>query len=228
MELIDVSMLRAELPDIWGAHLTREWEEAFKAIEQVDAVDEPCCMWEVTRQLLFKTVRAAGMRRVLDIGTYIGFSTLTFALAVGPAGKVVSVDIRPQNTDEGWWKEIGRTLSPLNMLCKLEIENRVEFVTMDSREYLRTTEEKFDFICIDGWHEHDCVYDEIRMALACLSFGGLIFLDDVQPLGYVPRPDHDTIHGPASALQRHMAEGLKVKAVFPIPGAPIVYLLAAR
>jgi predicted O-methyltransferase YrrM len=209
--------LRHELPDIETQDLEQQWQEVLALLTTLDELGHPCAMGLATRQILFKTVRAMGAKTVLDIGTFTGSSALAFALAVGAGGSVVSVDIKPANAPDGNWKKYKRQHSPADLMTLAGVADRVEFVQADSVEYLQATSRRFDFICVDGWHEEQAVYAEIPLALERLNPGGLIFLDDVHPPGYIPPPGCDLITGPELALSRHLREGAPFRMVRSAP-----------
>lgn len=187
--------------------MAAEWAPAYDVLESLGELGVACAMSIGTRRILFQTIRAMGATRVLDIGTYVGTSALNFALAVGEAGSVVSVDIEPDH-----WLKVGRRWSPAELMQQAGVADRVEFVTMDARDYLRTTAERFDFISIDGWHEDFAVEEEVELALGRLNPGGLIFLDDVQDEGETPPPGLDVIDGPRMALAR-LLQRFPIRAV---------------
>lgn len=175
--------LRNELPPIGGSPLHREWLEARNIMASVDSLSTFRAMSVGTRELLFKTVRAIGARRVLDIGTYVGTSALAFALAVGEDGEVVTLDIVDANAPDGYWNVDGRKLSPAATMEKAGVASRVKFIQQSGRDYMESTEGRFDFICIDGGKSFDEDYVTALGALARLTPGGLLFFDDVFPDG---------------------------------------------
>lgn len=203
--------LRADIPAYDTPELESEWQQALKVLIDLGEMEIACAMSVGTRRILFQVVRAMGATDVLDIGTYTGASALAFALT---GARVTTVDIRDANAADGHWKNAGRPRSPADTMAAAGVS--VEFVTSDSVKYLESTKRTFDFICIDGWHESSAVYAEIPLALERLKPGGLIFLDDVQPVGYTPLPGFDVIHGPRRALERHIKENSPFKIV-PLP-----------
>lgn len=221
---MNVSHLRPALPDIDTPELEAQWQEALALLTDLGELGQPCAMAVETREMLFKTIRAMGATRVLDIGTFTGASALAFALAVGPGGSVTTVDIRPANDADGHWRAYGRPRSPAKLMALAGVADRVEFVTLDSVAYLKATHKTFDLISLDGWHKESAVYAEIPLALDRLNPGGLIFLDDVQPAGYVPPPGLDVIDGPRKALERHARERAPFRMI-PAPPA-MAFLLA--
>lgn len=199
--------LREELPAFDTPDLAEQWAEALAVLTHVGELEVPCAMSVGARRVLFQVVRAMGARRVLDIGTYLGTSALAFALAVGEDGVVVSVDNQPHH-----WREQGAR-SPDHLMRDAGMSGRVEFVTQDARGYLRQTEDRFDLISIDGWHEDFAVEDEVGLALGHLLPGGLIFLDDVQVEGEELPIGLDRIDGPRIALERMVQDGAPFRVV---------------
>jgi len=202
-------MLRTKLPIYDTPELAAQWAEAYAVMERVGELGVPCAMGVGTRQVAFQAIRAMDARSVLDIGTYVGTSALNYALAVGEGGRVVTVDIRDANAEDSYWTRAGRGRSPRELLTMAGVADRVEFVTMDSEEYLRSTREKFDFVSIDGWHEAHAVRKDVKLSMERLNDDGLIFMDDVQPGG--PPPEVDSIKGPWRALERLMLEGENIE-----------------
>jgi predicted O-methyltransferase YrrM len=227
MSVIATGHLRGALPD-WETdpELDAQWREALSVIDRLGVRGVSCAMGIDTREMLFKVIRAAGCKTVLDIGTFLGTSALAYALAVGPDGKVVTVDIRDANdAPDSHWRLRERPQSPRDMLEAAGVLDRVEFVTQDSVEYLKHTWQKFDFVSIDGWHDPRGVYAEIPLSLARINDGGFMFLDDMQPPGFKLQPGLDTITGPWEAVMRHVKEGLLVRIERPLPDVAVAFLL---
>lgn len=53
--------------------------------------------------------RLLGARRILEVGTYLGLSAAAFALAMGPEGRIDTVEVSDEHADiaEGWFREGG-------------------------------------------------------------------------------------------------------------------------
>lgn len=212
--MLDVSNLRRELPDWDTPALRAQWWSTEQGLCDLGESDVPCAMRPAKRRLCFQIVRAMGAKRVLDIGTYVGTSAANYAAAVGEGGCVVTVDVRSVDADDAHWRRVNRPRSPRQLMEVAGIADRVEFVTRDAREYLKSTEETFDFISIDGWHEHFAVYDEIRLSLARLNPNGLIFLDDIQVPGQRLFEGCDRFDGPWRALQMHVSERAPFEVIY--------------
>ena len=200
--------MRTTLPTYETQALAADWAEAKAVFERIGELEVPAAMMVGTRRILYQTVRAMGAVSVLDIGTHTGLSALTFALA---GCDVVTLDKVDANGPNGRWLKFGRR-KPIDTLRAAGVEDRVTFIAQDSLKYLRGPA-TFDFICIDGCHRESHVKQELPLAIARLKPNGLIFMDDMQPPGYVPRPGWDRIPGPWNAVQRLLAAGLKVRVV---------------
>jgi predicted O-methyltransferase YrrM len=199
------------LPDFDSPALARTWRKALAVMSDLHEINVPCAMPIGLRRMLFQIVTAMGAQSVLDIGTYCGTSALTFALA---GARVTTVDIKNANSSDGYWVDTGRRQSPQSLMMKAGVADRVQFVAMDSVEYLQATGQYFDFVSIDGWHEWHQVYKEIPLSIDRLNPGGLIYLDDIHSPEYQPGAGLDFIPGPWIALQRHLLLGSQFKATY--------------
>lgn len=121
----------------------------------------PACA-RVLQQLALM-VRA---RRVFEMGSAIGYSTLWLARAVGPHGRVFYTDGDPENAE--------RARSYLREAGVLE---RVKFMVGDALESLKTTRGQFDLIFNDVSKKQ---YPEaFKLAVPRVRVGGLFITDNV-------------------------------------------------
>lgn len=189
-EVMNTDNLRRDLPRYDTQALAGHWSSAEKLMQSLGERAVFRAMSIGTRRILFQAIRAMGARSVLDIGTYTGTSALAFALAVGPGGRVVTVDVVDANADDGYWSVDGRPQRPSELMVKAGVSDWVEFVTADANDYLRSTDERFDFICIDSAKSEDDTYEQLPLVMDRLNPGGLVFMDDVfadgkpMPSGY--------------------------------------------
>ncbi|MFO7674736.1 MAG: class I SAM-dependent methyltransferase [bacterium] len=138
-------------------------------------------------QFMALLLRLIGARRVLEIGTFTGYSSTALALALPPDGRVVCCDRSEKWTAVArrWWKEAG-------------VEDRVELIlgpALVTLERLRAERGPgwFDFAFIDADKENDAAYFE--RCLELVRPGGLIAVDNVLWGGRVIDPgasDPDT------------------------------------
>lgn len=91
---------------------------------------------------LFKAIKELPEPQGVEIGRFNGGSTLLLAVAVGPKGKILSIDISPQDD---------ATLDCI--LQRAQVRQRVELVIGDANKVER--DQSFDFAFIDGDHSYD-------------------------------------------------------------------------
>lgn len=119
--------------------------------------------------------------RILEIGTYTGYSALCLAEGLTETGKIITLDVNEELEDSvrGYFK-----LSSLN--------NKIDFRIGDAASIIPTLKEKFDLVFIDAdkinySKYYDLVFDNVNP-------GGFILADNVLWSGKVlaPNPDKDT------------------------------------
>ena len=160
------------------------------------------CLSVGARQTLFQICRAVGAKRVLDLGTCMGVSALTLAVAVGPGGQVVTVDIVDVNAD-GWLWDTKDVVSgrPSELMRCAGVADRVVFVQSCAADFLLGGTDLFDLAFLDASHSPGETYRELLGCLDRVKPGGLVVMDDVfvdnQPID----PGGWSIAGPWLALE---------------------------
>lgn len=119
--------------------------------------------------------RAIGAKRVFEMGSGFGYSTLWFALAVGEGGEVVHTDSDETNS-----------LRARELLAKAGVEGRCRFVVGDAHELLRAEQSPFDCILIDI--EKSGYPKALEEAVPRIRPGGLLFAHNVLWSGRVADP----------------------------------------
>jgi predicted O-methyltransferase YrrM len=116
--------------------------------------------------LLFKTVRSLIDPKGVEIGRYHGGSTLLLAVAVGPRGKLTSLDLAPRNDE-----------SLSRALASAGLSNRVELVVTDANRL--EFQEELDFAFIDGDHSYDGARQDHNKWGKLVRDGGYIIHHDM-------------------------------------------------
>ena len=117
-------------------------------------------------RLLAQLARLVGARRVFELGSAIGYSTLWLAHGVGPGGHVFATDSSEANAEEA-----------LGSLAEAGVAERVTFLVGDALERLDGVEGEFDLIFNDV--DKEGYPDAFRRALPRLRVGGLLVTDNV-------------------------------------------------
>lgn len=160
------------------------------------------------RRALYHLIAHFQPKRVLEIGTHVGASTVYIASAlrrfIGGA-KLTTADIVDVNGPNAAWRSVGMPAPPAGYISDLGLEGVTTFVTKPAAEMLRTSE-RYDLIFLDGDHSPRAVYREISAALKILNPSGLILLHDFYPGGKPLTPDGGAISGPSRAADRINSE----------------------
>jgi predicted O-methyltransferase YrrM len=132
-------------------------------------------------KLLFLLAKATRATRVLEIGTLAGYSTIQLARAVGPEGRVVTLEFEPKHA------EVART-----NLARAGVDERVEVIVgaaLDTLPTLAGRDETFDLIFIDADKENNVAYVEWAIKLG--APGSIIVVDNIARFGRVLEPAPD-------------------------------------
>lgn len=126
-----------------------------------------------TGALLQALALARGARRILEVGTAIGVSTLYLARALPDDGQVVSFEIDPERHE-----------AARRYLERAGVLGRADLRLQDAREGLQGLDgEAFDMAFIDGVKAQYGEYFELLLPL--LGPGGLLAVDNVLMSGTV-------------------------------------------
>jgi predicted O-methyltransferase YrrM len=187
--------------------ITASWEQDHATITGLfGGGDYPEGVNPGDRRALYFLIMALKPRNALEVGTHIGASTIYIAAALkrlNDGANLTTVDIIDVNHPfQGKWKKLGMSKSPMNFASELGLAGRICFHTAPSLEFMRVTDQHFDFIFLDGDHSARVVYQELSSALPLLNNGGLIALHDFYPDGNPIYPHGAPILGPFYAMRR--------------------------
>lgn len=110
-------------------------------------------------------------KKILEIGVFTGYSTLWFALALPPEGRIIACDISEEwtNIAQRYWQEAG-------VANKIDLRVAPALQTLDT--LLNNSQAgTFDLIFLDADKENYLNYYE--RALQLIRSGGLIIIDNV-------------------------------------------------
>lgn len=157
------------------------------------------------RRALYHLIAYFKPRRILEIGTHVGASTVHIASALRrfvDQGRLCTADILDVNGPEAAWRSCGMRQPPSGVMLDLGLGPIVDFIVTPAAAVLETSGQRFDMIFLDGDHAKSAVYREIAAALRALNPNGLLLLHDFYPDGKPLVPDGNVEFGPAAAASR--------------------------
>lgn len=129
-------------------------------------------------RLLALLVHLSGARRIFEMGSAIGYSTIWLARAAGPMGEVFYSDGNPENARRAQ-----------KSFHKAGVANRIHVGVGDALELLKKARGVFDLIFIDvDKHQYPAA---LRIAVPKLRRGGLLMADNTLWSGKAAHPARD-------------------------------------
>ena len=132
----------------------------------------------VVARMIYLVAQISGAKRIFEMGSAIGYSTIWLTRAAGPEAEVYYTDGDPANAARarGYFKRAG-------------VENSIQIMTGDAVDLIDQVPGEFDLIFIDVDKQQ---YPEaLRKAVPRLRSGGLLLTDNVLWSGKVSRKSTD-------------------------------------
>jgi predicted O-methyltransferase YrrM len=151
------------------------------ALEDSDAAGLPNIAVSA-QQGKFLSVLAAALqaRRILEIGTLGGFSTIWLARGAGPEGRVLTLEYEPKHA------EVARA-----NIDRAGVGDRVEIKVGAALDTLPTVNGgPFDLVFIDADKENNAAY--LEWAIRLTRPGSVVLVDNVIREGAILSPDSDS------------------------------------
>ena len=123
-------------------------------------------------------IKSNGIKNILEIGTFTGYSALSMALAVTSDGSVTSLDTNKETSEKAE-----------SFFTKANLENKIKVIlgpALDVLEKLKKEKKIFDLVFIDADKENYKEYYDLSMNL--IKKKGFILIDNVLWHGDVADP----------------------------------------
>ncbi|PJE94388.1 SAM-dependent methyltransferase [Streptomyces carminius] len=152
--------------------------------------------------LLAFLIRLTGARRVVEVGTFTGFSALAMALALPPDGKLIACDVSEE------WTALAREAWE-----KAGVADRVDLRIAPAVETLRAlpAAPELDLVYLDA--DKGGYVDYWEEVVPRLRPGGLVVADNVLLHGEVTDPDATGAAAAIRAFNEHVAADRRTEAV---------------
>ena len=154
----------------------------------------------VVARMIYLVTQISGAKRIFEMGSAIGYSTIWLARAAGTEAEVYYTDGDPANAARarGYFKRAG-------------VENSIQIMTGDAVNLIDQVPGEFDLIFIDV--DKNQYPDALRKAVPRLRSGGLLLTDNVLWSGKVTRKTTD---GRTRAIQQFNKLIYSSSELFPI------------
>ena len=123
-------------------------------------------------------IKSNGIKNILEIGTFTGYSALSMALAITSDGIVTCLDINKETSEKA-----------KSFFKKANLENKIKVIlgpALDTLERLKKEKKIFDLVFIDADKENYKEYYDLSMNL--IKKKGFILVDNVLWHGDVADP----------------------------------------
>ena len=148
---------------------------------EADVADPNMVTGGLEAALLKLLVRLIGARRILEIGSFTGYSAIAMAEALEDDGKIISCEISEKHA------EIARSF-----IRRSPDAHKIEVRLGPAVETIPTLDGPFDLVFLDADKDNYCRYYEL--ILPRLRTGGLIVADNVLWSGKVLNPTEKSDH----------------------------------
>jgi caffeoyl-CoA O-methyltransferase len=184
------------------AHTTPDGELFERLAEETRAKTSAPQMMvgRIEGQFLARLVRLSGARRILELGTFTGYSSISMASALPADGRIITCDVDPETMGiaRRYMDESGHG-------------DKIETRLGPALETIRTIEGPFDLVFIDADKPNYRAYYEAVLPL--LAEDGVIIADNVLWSGRVLEDDGDESTRAIKEFNEHVRADSRVVSV---------------
>ena len=177
-----MSILNMDISDYIESHSTPE-NEVLRFITRdtyCNVLNPRMTSGHIQGRLLAMMSRMIQPKRILELGTFTGYSALCLAEGLTQDGLLTTVEHNDELEDT-----IRHNLA-LSPLC-----NKIHLVIKDAKSFLKEQNQPFDLIFIDADKREYCAYLDLIMNNQLLPVGGWILADNTLWDGHVIDPAYD-------------------------------------
>ena len=147
-------------------------KQELKKIKQKAIEEHIPIIMDDTLEIIEKYMKEIKPKRILEIGTAIGYSAMCFSEFLATNGKIDTIE-----------RDAERAKEAEENFKKVEVEEKINLYVGDAVEILPTLDEKYDMIFIDAAKGKYPFF--LKEALRMINNNGIIFADNILYKGYV-------------------------------------------
>lgn len=151
-------------------------------------------------RMLYLLTQISGAKRIFEMGSAIGYSTIWLARAAGPDAEVFYTD-----------GDLGNAMRAVEYFRRARVKKQIRVLTGNALKLINRVPGEFDMIFIDV--NKDQYPAALRKALPRLKSGGLLVTDNTLWSGRVARKAKDAA---TRGVQRFNREIYASKKLFPV------------
>lgn len=125
-----------------------------------------------TLEVIEKEIKNNPPKRILEIGTAVGYSAMCFSEFLSENGKIDTIE-----------RDVERVKQAKINIKNVGVEDKIEIYEGDAIEILPTLNEKYDMVFIDAAKGKYPFF--LQQALRMINSNGIIFADNILYKGYV-------------------------------------------
>lgn len=156
--------------------LLPDYDDTMKEIEAEAIKNHIPIVHKEVAALLRVITKASNSKKILEVGTAIGYSTILLCKAAGKDGHVTTIE-----------RDHQRVQQALYNIEKVHLSNRIQVIEGDALEVLSFLDQKYDLIFLDGAKGH--YKDMLNNCINLLKDGGLLLSDNILFRGMVANDD---------------------------------------
>lgn len=144
-----------------------EADAILKEIEELSKRTFLPIIGPIKGKYLIECVRRFNVKRVLEVGTLIGYSAILIAKNLTEDGKVVTIEVNPKSAKLA-----------MENIHKAKLADRIEVHIGDALEVIPNVRGRFDMVFLDA--TKDEYLDYLRLSEKKLRKDGVVFADNVK------------------------------------------------
>lgn len=180
----------------FAERIVREDEALTASLREAEAAGMPAIAVSAAQgKLLHLLARSIGAKRILEVGTLGGYSTIWLGRAVGPAGRVISLELSAKHADVAR-KNVDR--AGLSSIVEVRLGAAIELLPKLHAEEAGP----FDFAFIDA--DKASCWEYFDWAVRLSRPGAIVIVDNIVRNGAVadPMKSGDDVEGVRRFLDR--------------------------